>query len=228
VVVGVEPKVEQAVPPGGDPVVPGFGVDPVDVGQLGDENPLVVLPAGVPFGEVLQPRRRQRGGVLREPGVRRQPAVDVAGRSLLATDVVQQPGPVGEDVVVGDERSALAGRERLRLPEAERARVAERPDLPAAPLAALGVGRVLDEKEIALADRLEQLVHRHRVAREVDADHTDGPLGDDLAEVIDVEIVRLGIGVDEARDGTDGGHRTRARDERVGGDDWRCRPHHRI
>ena len=91
------------------------------------------------------------------------------------------PGPVGDRVVVGDEHAALAGRDRLRGIERERAGPSERAGVPAARSADPArkrVRRVLDDRDAPRLEQRDQSLDLDRHAGDVDRDHRLGPRRD--------------------------------------------------
>lgn len=124
-----------------------------------------------------------------------------------------------ENVVVGEDESAFAGGQRLGRLAGERPDVADRPHLLAAPLAAVGVGGVLDQEEVVLVGDLADLVEIDRIPAEVDADDTDGFLRDLRSNRVGVDVGGLRFHVDEFGDRTRARDGAGGRDERVGGNE---------
>ena len=103
--------------------------------------------------------------------------------------------------VVGHDHAALAGRHLLVRVEGEGPRAPERPDRPASQGRADRLAGVVDQQQAVSVGDLLDRVPVGRVPEHVD-DH-DGlrPIGDPSLEVGGVEVVRVGLDVDEDRRG---------------------------
>ena len=162
------------------------GVDPVEV-----RDPLVVdrdLPAanlGVPL-DLVELHERDRGEHVAQvrlvAGHR-----DVVERAVAAAHHAQVVERLGEVVAVRRDQAALAGGDVLRRVEREAGQVGDRADLAAAVARLGGVRRVLDDRQ----PEREQRVEIRGLAVEVDRQDRLGPLVDELADALRVDVERV-------------------------------------
>ena len=128
--------------------VVGLDVAAADLGMRVDLVQLAERDRGEDVGEV----RLEAGGA------------DVVERAVAPPHQAQLPHLVGERVVVGRDRAALARGDVLRRVEGEARRARDRADPPAAVARLDGVGRVLDHRQPEREERVEV----GGLAREVD------------------------------------------------------------
>ena len=91
-----------------------------------------------------------------------------------AAAVVDRAASLGQSVVVGEDDAPFAAGEVLGRLEGERAQVADGADAAAAIFRAVGVGGVLDHREVVPPGDVQHGVHVHRQAAEVDGDDRPG------------------------------------------------------
>ena len=171
-----------------------------------EEGADVRLPPPLVVVEALELRGRERGldrVQLRVPAEQVRDVVALAARLDHLAELAHHRHLLGELRVVRRHEPALAaGGEVLRHLEAERGRVAEPADRPAAVRRAVRLRRVLDDREPAPVGDPEDRLHRRREPVQMDGEDGGRPRRDpglDLARV-DRERVRVDVGEDGRRE----------------------------
>ena len=136
--------------------------------------------------------------------------------------VVQRPQAGGKIVVAGEQDATLAAVEVLAGLEGKHADVSERADTPPFVLGSVGVGRVLDDRQVVTPGDVHDGVHVGRQTAQVDGDDGPGARGDRLFDGgrIDVERIQLDVGKHGSRVGLD--------NRRSGGDEGERRHDHLV
>ena len=126
---------------------------------------------------------------------------ELAGLGQLLDPAVmpQREHPVVQGRVVGCRDARLDARDRLARLQAEAPDVTQRPDLPAVPGRAMGVGRVLDQLDVGPVHDVEEPVHVGGVAVGVGDDDGARLRRDSRPDVGRVRTVGVGVHVAEYR-----------------------------
>ena len=143
----------------------------------------------------------------------------VEGAALDATDVVVAEGLRGQILVISEDDAALARGEALAHLGAERAEGTEGPTALAAPLRAVSVGAVLDHEEPVLVGDLHDAIHVRGEAAVVHGHDSRGARRDGGLNGVGVDLVVVGLDVDDDGDAVDQDDRRRRGDEGRGGHD---------
>src|SRR5436309_9549094 len=168
-----------------------------------------------PAVELRELREADRGRDFRHPIVETHEDVLVLRRLAV---MPEEPGPLRDAVVVGDDHAALAGRHVLRRVEGEARRVSEVARLLAVVLRAGGLGGVFDDGDAAVPSGGEDRVHLGGLAVQVGRHDRRGLARDDGGDLRGVHVVRRPIDVDEDRLRAAEQDRRRGREERQGRD----------
>ena len=121
----------------------------------------------------------------------------VPGALPSSTAIVERPGPVGKLLVVGGDEATFAGVQVLTGLEAESTQVADGAHFPPFPSGAVSLSGIFNESDAALCSQLAQGVEVGGLASQVNRD--DGPraLGNGSFNRCGIDIVCLGIYIDE-------------------------------
>ena len=169
------------------------------------------LPAGRVALQLVELAQADRGGDIGQPEVVAEHLVVV---SLAHALVPVQPEPVGQPVVVGRDQAALAGRHVLRAVQAERA-VPEAADPSAPELGAVRLAGILDDRQAVTVGDGHDRLDVGRQAEQVDRADRSRPGRDRRLDPAGVDVVRVGLDVDEDRRRAGGQDRADGRVEGV-------------
>ena len=147
---------------------------------------------------------------------RRRGAALALLRAALVTDMGQPPEDIGKLGIIGDACAAFAGRQDLRLLEAEAADIADGADMLAGPAAAVGVGAVFDDFQVVLAGDLHDAVHVRERTEKVHGDHGLGLAGDRRFHFRRIHAQRVGLDIDHDRGRAAVNHRFAGRQPGMG------------
>ena len=162
-------------------VRPGSALD-----ALGE--PVLVRPHAVEQAvEACQLHACDRALELRGPEVPAREARETGAAAKRARAVVDVDRQFVDVVAVGDHHAALAGRDDLVELQAERPRVAERPEPAAAVRGARGLADVLDEHEPVVVRERRERGHVSRRAAHVHGQDRLRPWADLLRDVVGIE-----------------------------------------
>jgi len=123
---------------------------------------------------------------------------------------------IGETVVAGHDRAALARRDVLRRVEGEAGDLAPAPDGKTAIDGAEGVAGILEQEAIRAESRA-QGVDRRDMPRIMDDDRAAGPVSEAAREILGIQHEGLRVDVDEDRTRAGEQHRIGRREERERG-----------